>query len=101
MELLDGVFGTVAVVVATDDRAVLDALCETETALARACTRAGLIDLATALEIGVGCDEVRSTMPPAELGRRAAVGGNPVIPLVEELRRRVAERAGPDAAAAV
>jgi 3-carboxy-cis,cis-muconate cycloisomerase len=101
VELLDGVFGTVAVVTATDDRALLDALCETETALARACTRAGLIDLATALEIGVGCDDVRSSMEPGDLGRRAAAGGNPVIPLVEELRRRVAERAGPDAAAAV
>ena len=100
MELLDGVFGTVAVVTATDDRALLDALCETETALARACTRAGLIELATALEIGVACDQVR-TMPAAELGRRAAAGGNPVIPLVAELRRLVAERAGADAAAAV
>lgn len=101
MELLDGVFGTVAVVTATDDRALLDALCETETALARACTRAGLIDLATALEIGVACDQVRSSLSPTELGRRAVAGGNPVIPLVEELRRLVAERSGSDAAAAV
>ena len=101
MDLLDGVFGTVGVGTATDDRALLDALCETETALARACTRAGLIDLATALEIGVACDQVRSALPPAELGRRAAAGGNPVIPLVEELRRVVDERSGADAAAAV
>ncbi len=101
MDLLDGVFGAVAVATATDDRALLDALCEAETALARACTRAGLIDLATALEIGVACDQVRATLAPAELGRRAVAGGNPVIPLVAELRRVVEERSGPDAAAAV
>ena len=74
MQLFDGVFGTVAVAIATDDRALLDALCETETALARACARAGLIDLATALEVGVACDQVRTT-DPAELGRRAAADG--------------------------
>jgi 3-carboxy-cis,cis-muconate cycloisomerase len=100
VELLDGVFGTLAVATATDDRALLDALCETETALARACARAGLIDLPTALEIGVACDAVRG-MEPAELGRRAMAGGNPVVPLVAELRRLVAERAGAEAAKAV
>lgn len=100
MDLLDGVFGTTAVATATDDRALLDALCETETALARATARAGLIDLATALEVGVACDQVRA-MDPTELDRRAADGGNPVIPLVAELRRLVAERAGSDAANAV
>lgn len=100
MELFDGVFGTTAVVAAIDDRALLDALCETETALARACARAGLIDLAAALEVGVACDRARAG-DPAELGRRAVADGNPVIPLVADLRAYVAERAGADAADAV
>ena len=99
-ELFDAAFGTTAVVTATDDAALLDALCEAETALARACARAGLIELAVALEIAAACDAVRRT-DPAELGRRAAAGGNPVIPLVDELRDRVAERAGAGVAAAV
>jgi 3-carboxy-cis,cis-muconate cycloisomerase len=97
-EIFDPVFGAVAVAAATDDRALLDALCETETALARACARAGLIELGTALEIAAACDEMRRT-DPAELGRRSVSGGNPVIPLVAELRTRLGNRA--DAAQAV
>ncbi len=99
-ELFDGVFGTTAVGAATDDAAIVDALCEAETALARACARAGLIDLPVALEVAAGCDVVRG-MDPGNLSRRAVSGGNPVIPLVAELRRVVDERAGADAAAAV
>ena len=63
MELLDPVFGTVAVTAATDDRALLDALCETETALARACARVGLVPLAAALEVGAACEKVRGAGP--------------------------------------
>jgi 3-carboxy-cis,cis-muconate cycloisomerase len=99
-ELFDGVFGTTAVVAATDDAAIVDALCEAETALARACARAGLIELPVALEIGAACDAVRR-LPSTELARRAGAGGNPVIPLVAQLRALVEERAGADAAAAV
>ncbi len=100
MELLDGVFGTTAITAATDDAALLAALCETETALGRACTRAGLIDLATALEIGAACEQVRAG-DVADLSRRAAADGNPVIPLVQDIRAAVEARAGADAAAAV
>lgn len=99
-ELFDPIFGRTAVTAATDDSAFLGALCEAETALARACARAGLIDLATALEIGAACEELGRS-DPAELGRRSVAGGNPVIPLVAALRARVGERAGDDAAAAV
>ena len=98
--LFEPIFGMCAIAATTDDRAWLDALCEVETALARACARAELIDLPTALEIGAACDEA-GRGDPADLGRRAAAGGNPVIPLVAELRERVGERAGPAAAAAV
>ena len=53
--------------------------------------------LATALEIGVACDAVRR-LDSAELARRAVPGGNPVVPLVREIRHRVEVRAGADAA---
>jgi 3-carboxy-cis,cis-muconate cycloisomerase len=99
-QLFDGIFGTTAVVAATDDSAIVEALCETETALARAGTRAGLIELPVALEIAAACDAVRS-LNPAELARRSVSGGNPVIPLVAELRARVEARAGAGAARAV
>lgn len=99
-ELFDGIFGTTAVTAATDDSALIDAMCEAETALARACARAGLIDLPVALEIAAAGEGVRR-MDPAELGRRAVAGGNPVIPLVAELRARVGASAGADAARAV
>jgi 3-carboxy-cis,cis-muconate cycloisomerase len=99
-QLFDGIFGTTAVVAATDDAAIVDALCEAETALARACTRAGLIDLPIALEIASACDAVRR-LDSSELGRRSTAGGNPVIPLVAELRTRVERQAGADAARAV
>lgn len=98
--VLEPVFGMSAVAAAADDRALLAALCETETALARAGARAGLIELPVALEIAAACDEA-SRADPAGLGRAAVAGGNPVIPLVAELRERVAARAGAEAAAAV
>jgi 3-carboxy-cis,cis-muconate cycloisomerase len=98
-ELFDPIFGRTAISAATDDAAFLAAMCEAETALARACARAGLIDLATALEIGAACEELGRS-DPAELGRQSVAGGNPVIPLVTALRARVGERAA-EAAAAV
>ena len=99
-ELFDAIFGTTSVVAATDDAAIVDALCTAETGLARACARVGLVPLATALEIGAVCEEVRR-LDSAELARRAAHDGNPVIPLVAEIRARVEARAGAEAASAV
>lgn len=99
-ELFDGVFGLTSVVAATDDAAIVDALCEAETALARACARAGVIELSVALEIASACNEVRQ-LDSHELARRSVAGGNPVIPLVAELRTRVDKRAGAEAARAV
>jgi len=98
--LFDPLFGMDAVAVATGDRAWLSALCETEAALARACARAGLVAQPAALEIAAACEQVAAG-DPADLGRRAVAGGNPVIPLVAELREQVAKRAGDDVAAAV
>ena len=99
-ELFDGIFGMTSVVAATDDAALVDALCAAETALARACAQVGIVALPTALEIGAACDDVRR-LDSSELARRAAYSGNPVIPLVAELRARVDARAGAEAAAAV
>jgi 3-carboxy-cis,cis-muconate cycloisomerase len=99
-ELFGPLLGQTAVDAALDDRSWLAALCDVETALARACTRAGLIELATALEVGHAA-ELLAAADPAEIGRRAADGGNPVIPLVEALRGLVRESAGEDAAKGV
>lgn len=99
-ELFGPVFGTTGVDAVLDDGAWVAALCEVETALARACNRAGLIHLSVALEIGVAADRL-STSDPAELGAEARAGGNPVVALVERLRELVRERGGADAAAAV
>jgi 3-carboxy-cis,cis-muconate cycloisomerase len=99
-ELFDAIFGTTAVTAAVDDAAIVSAMCEVETALARACARADLIPLPMALEIGAACQYV-SRIDPANISRRAVSSGNPVVPLVEEIRSRVREQAGEDAARAV
>ncbi len=98
--LFDPLFGATAVDAAIDDRAWLSALCEVETALARACARAGLVPLAAALEVGAAADQL-GRGDPADLGREAVAGGNPVIPLARRLRAAVRTAAGDDAAAAV
>ncbi|MGI8677372.1 MAG: lyase family protein [Jatrophihabitans sp.] len=98
--LLDPIFGATAVDAAIDDRAWLVALCEVETALARACVQAGLVDLGTALEIGAAAQTLAGS-DPAVLGARAVADGNPVIPLVSALRDAVRNRAGDAAAEAV
>ena len=98
--LFDPLFGASEVDPVIGDQAWLVALCEVETALARACKEAGLIDLPTALEIGAAAEAFAGS-DPAELGRRSVAGGNPVIPLVESLRDRVRSRAGDAAAEAV
>jgi 3-carboxy-cis,cis-muconate cycloisomerase len=99
-ELFDPIFGMSAVAAALDDRAWVAALCETETALARACARAGIVELADALEVGAECERLAAG-EVGDLGRLSVAGGNPVIPLVAALRERVRERAGDSAAAAV
>jgi 3-carboxy-cis,cis-muconate cycloisomerase len=98
--LFEPLLGMAAVVEATNDRAWVAALCETETALARACSSVGLIDLTTALEIGAAAAAL-AMGDPTELGWRAVADGNPVIPLVARMREQVRARAGDQAAAAV
>ncbi len=88
--LWDPIFGATAVAGTTDDRAWLRALCDVEAALARAAATVGLLDAAAAKQIGAACADA-ATGDPAALGRRAAADGNPVIPLVRDLRAAVAE----------
>jgi 3-carboxy-cis,cis-muconate cycloisomerase len=83
--LFDGVFGRGAA--DTSDRAWLQAMLDTEAALARALEKAGL----AAPGAGAAVTEAAqaSDFDIAELGRQAALTGNPVPALVRELTRRV------------
>jgi len=69
------------------DAAYLRALLDTEAALARAQARAGLFPGEHAAAITEACDAAPFDI--AELGRAAAAAGNPVVPLVEQLRHTV------------
>ena len=91
--LFDGVFGRGQV--DTSDRAWLQAMLDTEAALARALEAAGL----AAPGAGAAVTEAAQAgaFDPAWLGEQAALTGNPVPALVRELGRRLP----PDAAAAV
>jgi 3-carboxy-cis,cis-muconate cycloisomerase len=79
----------------TGDRAWLQAMLDTEAALARALEQAGLA--ATGAGAAVTAAAGADGFDPAELGRQAALTGNPVPALVRALTGRLA----PDAAAAV
>jgi 3-carboxy-cis,cis-muconate cycloisomerase len=81
-----------------DDQAFLDAMVATEAALAQACAENGIIDRASADVVVTACGELKPN--PHDLALRATAGGNPVIPLVADLRERVAAD-HPDAAGAV
>ena len=80
---------------ALSDRAWLTALLAAERALVEAEARAGLVDTAAAAAVGAACSA--DLYDPASLAAAGRAGGNPVIPLVGELRDRV----GAEYAAAV
>ena len=90
--LFGGVFGRGAV--DTSDRAWLQAMLDTEAALARALERAGLADPGAGEAVTAAARA--GDFDPAELGRQAALTGNPVPALVRELSRSLP--AGPAAA---
>jgi 3-carboxy-cis,cis-muconate cycloisomerase len=79
--MFDGVLARGRVAAAVADEAWLRAMLAAEAALARARGQDALADAIAAVRLD-----------PAELGRRAAESGNPVVPLVESLR----ELAGPE-----
>lgn len=85
--LFDGVLTQGPVGPLTDDTAWLRALLDTEAALARALADTGLLAPAQAEAVAGSCDP--DLYDTGALGRAAANGGNPVIPLVKELTARV------------
>jgi len=85
----------------TGDRALLAAMAETEAALAGVLGDAGLVPADSAAAVERACaDLVGDDSYLDDLAVRAVEGGNPVIPLVADLRDRVADD-DPDAAAVV
>ena len=93
--LFDGVLTRGPIGPLTDDTAWLGALLEAEAALARALADTGFLSQEQAETIVAACDP--GHYDQKELGRAAADGGNPVIPLVQELTAQV-RRADPEAA---
>ncbi|HEX4907436.1 MAG TPA: 3-carboxy-cis,cis-muconate cycloisomerase, partial [Actinomycetes bacterium] len=69
------------------DRAFLQAMLDTEAALARASAKAGLVPVEAAEAIAAQCRAER--FDPAELGALSAAAGNPVVPLVRQLADRL------------
>jgi 3-carboxy-cis,cis-muconate cycloisomerase len=92
MGLFDGVLASGRVRQAVDDRAWLQAMLDVEAGLARAQARAGLLPADHAEAIARACRA--DAFDLAALGRDAASGGNPVIPLVRALSRAVPGPAG-------
>lgn len=83
-DLFEYLFGADGVAALLDDTAWVRALLDVEAALARAAALHEVIPAADASRI----TEVARTLPVdiGELGRAAMAGGNPVIPLVRQLR---------------
>jgi 3-carboxy-cis,cis-muconate cycloisomerase len=85
----------------TDDRALLNAMVATESVLVEVLADAGLVPSAAAAVVTRVCADLEpDTAYLNDLALRATEGGNPVIPLVADLRKRVAA-VDPDAAAVV
>jgi 3-carboxy-cis,cis-muconate cycloisomerase len=70
-----------------DDTAYLEAMLQTEAALARAQARVGLLPSEHADAIAAACQDGRFDVNA--VGRAAVASGNPVVPLVEQLRAAV------------
>ncbi|QCQ92012.1 3-carboxy-cis,cis-muconate cycloisomerase [Rhodococcus sp. SGAir0479] len=98
--LFDPVFGASEVAEELSDRAWVLALLEVEAALTRAAATVGLADAAHAATVTAVAEQLAApgAVDIADLGRRSAAGGNPVIPLVKTLRAAVAEHGVPAAA---
>jgi 3-carboxy-cis,cis-muconate cycloisomerase len=85
--LFTGVFARGRVAAEVGDRALLQAMLDTEAALARASATAGLVPVEAAGAIAAQCRADR--FDPAELGTLSAAAGNPVLPLVRQLTDRL------------
>jgi 3-carboxy-cis,cis-muconate cycloisomerase len=85
-ELFAAVVAHTAVRAQTDDAAIVAAILRVETALADVQGRIGDLDEAAAAAVRQAC-EAAAGVDLVALARDTALGGNPVIPLVKELRR--------------
>jgi 3-carboxy-cis,cis-muconate cycloisomerase len=91
--LFESIFAGDRLLAATSDQAWLSAMLRFEAALAAAQAAAEVIPADAARQIVDGCEA--ATLDPVALGRTGRLDGNPVIPLVSELRGRLpAEAAG-------
>ena len=84
---------------AVSDSAYLRALVEAEQALVAAAIAVGVAPESASSAFARGAEQYLATVDIADLARRAAGGGNPVIPLVADLRDVVAA-ADPESASA-
>lgn len=96
--LLSPVWAGTAVAAATGDRAVIRAMLDSEIALTRAEGELGIVPAATAELIAGFTDSFDAD--PVSLAERSRAGGNPVIPLVNDLREALA-RTDAEAARAI
>ncbi len=91
--LFTSIFTTDAVAATTSDQAWLQAMLDVEAALARAEAGCGLMSSSLADEITASCHA--DNFDADAIGRAGRLGGNPVIPLVAELRQLVGPIAAP------
>lgn len=84
-DLFGPLFGSTSIAAALDDHAWIRRLCDTEAALAIACAEAKLITPADAEAVVKACAEI---VDPVALAAESVAGGNPVIPLVMQLREK-------------
>src|SRR3954454_22717703 len=89
--LFAGVFSRGDSAAAVSDEAWLQAMLDFEVALARACARADLIE-ADAAEASARV-AAEAQFDPEALGRAAGATGNPVVGLLEAMRRVLSESA--------
>ncbi|WP_308259437.1 3-carboxy-cis,cis-muconate cycloisomerase [Pseudonocardia sp. H11422] len=88
-ELFDPLYGADRVAARLDDAAWIGSLLAVEVALSDAAAAHGVIPAGHAGRISAAADGL--DVDPAELGRAAVEGGNPVIPLVRMLRAAAGE----------
>lgn len=98
--LFDPVFGGDAVAAEVSDQAWVTALLEVEAALSRAASTVGLVSAAHAATVTTVAAALGAPagLDIADLGRKSAAGGNPVIPLVRILRAACAAEGVPASA---
>ncbi|WP_232662266.1 3-carboxy-cis,cis-muconate cycloisomerase [Pseudonocardia sp. TRM90224] len=90
--LFDPLFGADRVAARLDDASWTAALVAVEVALSRAAAEHGIVPAAHAERIEAAAAEL--AVDPATLGMAAVEGGNPVIPLVRQLRAAVGDAGG-------